>query len=173
MTQRLGTVAQALGAVILLAQMLVFHSVCAETLAGWIEQARLDPGGLVLDAKLDTGAENSSLHAPQVHWFERSNEDWVRFHVADRHGKRVDIERPVMRTVRIKRHAGRSQERPVVLLGICVGSVYKEVEVNLVDRSKFEYPLLLGRSFLAGDLVVDSARRYTRAPACPTRSGRQ
>ena len=83
------------------------------------------------------------------------------------------MERPVVRTVRIKRHAGRSLERPVVLLSICVGSVHKEVEVNLVDRSRFQYPLLLGRSFLEGDLLVDSARRYTLAPACAVRSSEQ
>ncbi len=115
----------------------------------------------MIHAKLDTGAENSSLHAPQLHWLKRSHEDWVCFSVTDRDGNSVKMERPVVRRARIKRHAGRSLERPVVLLDICVGSLHKQVEVNLVDRGKFQYLLLLGRSFLAGNLVVDSARRYT------------
>ncbi len=152
---------------------LVLNDARAETPAGWTERARVEPGGLVLHAKLDTGAENSSLHAPQVQWFKRSNEDWVRFRVTDRKGRSVDLERPVIRKARIKRHAGSGLERPVVGLGICLGSVHKEVQVNLVDRSKFQYPLLLGRSFLAGDFVVDSARRYTLAPACPAGSSPQ
>ncbi len=139
----------------------------AETLAGWVERARVYPSGLALRAKLDTGAMNSSLHTRDLKRFERSGATWVLFQVTDHHGTSVEIQRPVIRTARVKRPSGESQERPVVILGICVGKVRKDVEVNLVDRSKFLYPLLLGRSFLAGDLVVDSARRYTLAPACP------
>ena len=48
--------------------------------------------------------------------------------------------------------------RPVVAIKICLGSTVKEVEVNLVDRSGFGYPILIGRSFLAGDFLVDASR---------------
>ena len=55
----------------------------------------------------------------------------------------------------------------MVLLGICVGAYYREVEVNLVDRSKFKYPLLVGRSFLSGALIVDPSKTYAVEPNCP------
>ena len=43
------------------------------------------------------------------------------------------------------------------------------VEVNLVDRGKFEHPLLVGRSFLSQGVLVDSAARHRVPPACDKR----
>ena len=45
----------------------------------------------------------------------------------------------------------------------------EEVEVNLVDRGKFEHPLLVGRSFLSQGVLVDSAARHRVPPACDKR----
>ena len=72
----------------------------------------------------------------------------------------------MLRVAKVKRHAGKAQERPVVRLGICVGDVLKEVEVNLVDRSRFEYRLLVGRSYLANDFLIDPGARYKTSPTC-------
>ncbi len=135
-------------------------------LAGWAESARVEPIDLLLPAKLDTGAENSSLHASTIVPFQRNGESWIRFRVGGRRGDSAAFELPLKRMARIKRQGRPSQQRPVAVLRICVGSVRKEVEVNLVDRSGFDYPLLLGRSFLAGDFIVDSSRRDLLAPDC-------
>jgi hypothetical protein len=54
----------------------------------------------------------------------------------------------------------------VIVLGVCLSNVYKEVEVNLVDRANFNYPMLVGRSFLAGSFVVDSGEKYLTTPKC-------
>ena len=87
--------------------------------------------------------------------------------VIDDTGKQHKLEKKLVRLAKIKRHSGPRQERPVALLGICVGAFYREVEVNLVDRSKFKYPLLVGRSFLSGALTVDPSKTYSVEPACP------
>lgn len=133
---------------------------------GWVERVRIHPGDVVLEAKLDTGADTSSLGADHIDIFRRDRRRFVSFDVETREGRRVRIERPLVRTVRIKDRGVRSRERPVVMLGICVGTFYREAEVNLVDRSAFEYPMLVGRSFLRHGLVVDAARRLTVEPAC-------
>ena len=138
-----------------------------ETVAGWVERARIGPAGPTLLAKLDTGAEHSSLDARDLRQFQRHGADWVGFRVTGPQGSSFEFERRVIRTARIKRVGGASQQRPVVMLEICVGAVQREVEVNLVDRSGFDYPLLLGRSFLAGKLIVDAGRRERFAPSCP------
>jgi hypothetical protein len=57
-------------------------------------------------------------------------------------------------------------------LRICVGGISKEVEVSLVDRSNYEHPLLIGRSFLAGDLIVDPGATFSVSPTCPADGGR-
>jgi hypothetical protein len=47
-----------------------------------------------------------------------------------------------------------------------LGDFYREAEVNLVDRSGFNYQMLIGRSFLAGNLIVDPSIKYTTKPIC-------
>ena len=127
---------------------------------------RVYPGDLELAAKLDTGAQHSSLDAGSVDRIERDGRPWVRFSVTDAKGRTVAFERPLVRTAIIRRHGGRVQERDVVRLGLCIGSVYREVEVNLIDRTGFDYRMLVGRSFLAGNLLVDAGRSYLLAPRC-------
>jgi len=138
----------------------------SKQIVGVIENARIFPGEVIIPAKLDTGADNSSLNVKQLTGFDRDGETWVRFQVTGRDGKIVTIERKLMRNARIKRHEGPRQERPVVLMGICVGNYYKEVEVNLVDRSRFKYQLLLGRSFMQGGIIVDPSLQQTVEPEC-------
>jgi hypothetical protein len=135
-------------------------------IVGWVEKARISPGNLVVQAKMDSGADNSSLNVPGVEEFERNGEKWVRFELINELGQRAVIERRLVRIAKIKRHVGSRQRRPVVLMGICVGNYYKEAEVNLVDRSKFKYPLLIGRSFMGDKLVIDPSVRFTLEPGC-------
>jgi hypothetical protein len=68
--------------------------------------------------------------------------------------------------VRIREHGNRQQERPVVRLGICLGRAYRLAEVNLVDRSGFDYRLLIGRKVLSGTVIVDPSRAWLLAPDC-------
>lgn len=134
---------------------------------GWVERARISPGNAVLSAKLDTGADNSSLNVAHATVFERDGEHWASFEVTDDQGKTQTLERKLVRTAKIKRHSGPRQERPVVKLGVCIGNCYRETEVNLVDRSRFKYQLLIGRSFMKNTLLVDPSLEYTSEPQCP------
>ena len=135
---------------------------------GWLEKVRVFPGDLVFRAKMDTGAKNSSLNAHKIVEFEKDGELWVRFVVQDRKKKKMKVERRLVRSAEIKLRSKqkRTQERPVIHLGICLGSTYKEVEVNLVDRSNFNYQMLIGRSYLSEDFLVDAARIFTLQPSC-------
>lgn len=139
----------------------------AKQTVGWVEPVRIYPGDLRIRAKIDTGADFSSLHCACSTPIERDGDNWVRFTLESQDGDRVQFERKLHRTARIKRHDGGSQRRMVVLLGVCLGDIYKETEVNLVDRSGLNYPFLIGRNFLAGDFLVDAAATFTTAPNCP------
>jgi len=134
--------------------------------AGWTERIRLLPSGLELAAKLDSGAENSSLHIERQRLFRRGGKRWIRFTVEGESGRRVAFERRVVRFAAIKRHSGRSDVRPVVEMKFCLGSATRTVEVNLVDRSRLEYPILIGRSFLAGEYLIDTSATELRPLAC-------
>ncbi|MBI4962848.1 MAG: ATP-dependent zinc protease [Desulfomonile tiedjei] len=134
---------------------------------GFIENALVYPGEIKIPAKLDTGADNSSLNVKVLTEFARDGETWVRFQVTDSDGKTFNLERKLIRLAKIKRNGAPRQKRPVVLMGVCVGNFYKEAEVNLVDRSRFKYQLLIGRSFMKGGIVVDPALEHTVQPQCP------
>ena len=133
---------------------------------GWIENALIDPGGLLIRAKLDTGARTSSLNAPNYKIFDRDGQPWVRFSVTNREGKSVTFERELVRHARIKRIMGPPQVRPVVLLTVCIGSVRAETEVDLVNREGFNYQMLIGRRFLARRFAIDPSVTLTSHPTC-------
>ncbi len=133
---------------------------------GWAEKIKIFPTSIVIHAKLDTGADYSSLNASQIEQFERDKEKWVRFSLVNRYGQKVTLERPIKRFATIKSHSSKNQKRPVIRLGICAGKTYMEEDVNIVDRTKFEYQMLVGRSFLAGNGVVDPSMTYTSDPDC-------
>ena len=142
--------------------------IAAEKLTvGWIERVALASDGVVIAAKLDTGADTSSLHATGIRAFARDGADWVAFEVVGQNGVKVGFERQVVRVARVRRASGGVQKRPTILMGVCLGKVYRVTEVNLTDRTGFNYEMLLGRSFLADHFAVDSALTYSVEPACP------
>ncbi|MGH8565786.1 MAG: ATP-dependent zinc protease family protein [Gammaproteobacteria bacterium] len=134
---------------------------------GWVERVQIYPGEMILEAKLDTGAEHSSIDARDIEEFERKGEPWVRFRIVNRDGQSLALERPRLREAKIKRRFGKRQRRPVVKLGVCLGDVYEEVQVNLVNRNGFMYAMLIGRTFMHKKLLLDPALRNTTSPRCP------
>jgi len=67
-----------------------------KVVVGWVERVRIFPGNLVVTAKLDTGADNSSLHVADFQLFTRDGSQWVRFEAFDEAGRTVSLERPVL-----------------------------------------------------------------------------
>jgi len=132
---------------------------------GWLEKVLVCPGGYGLVAKLDTGAKTSSLHVSEVRMFERNGQRWAAFSGKDRDGKEYVFERQVVRTVKIKDLNGGTLERPVVRLGIVLGNTYREAEFSLEDRSRMNYRLLLGRTYLRrARLVINPAVTFRTCP---------
>lgn len=153
-------------AVCVLAGLLAWHEAFAESLVGWVDNVKIYPGGVALHARMDSGAKSSSLRVTSMRTIERDGEPWLIMEVTDRKGRLRRLQAQVVRHVRIKRHDGELDRRPVIALGICVGTVYKTVEASIADRANFNYPVLVGRDFLAGSFLIDSARTYVTKPRC-------
>lgn len=152
---------------IVLSLSLSYQSVAdSKAVIGWIEPVILLSENIHLKAKIDTGADNTSLHASDLKVFRKHGEDWVRFELQDQREKNYIIERPVVRYTLIKRRGVKSQERPVIHMKICLANQLREVEVNLTDRSSYNYKLLIGRSYLQGLFLVDSDRMFSVKPEC-------
>ena len=132
---------------------------------GWLESIFIRPWNRRLTAKLDTGAKSSSLHADKIEHFTKNGEDWVRFDLGDIEDKKlppITVEKPLLRTVNIKCKGDDCQpsKRDVVLLSLCKNGKEYATEFNLVDRSNFNYPVLLGRSFLKNVALVDASETF-------------
>ena len=134
---------------------------------GWVERVQLMDGLMSVKAVLDTGAATSSLHASHIRRFRRGGVRYVGFTVTDPDtAEDLKLEKPLVRTVRIVRHDGNHQRRPVVKMPICLGNRTQQVEVNLIDRSNLTYPMLLGRSALEGLALVDAGQTLQHQPDC-------
>lgn len=135
-------------------------------LVGRAEWIGLPDIGTYLRARIDSGANTSSLSAKEITRFERDGEDWVRFRlgITDEDVVVDDVrdewmEAPVERRVRIVQAAG-SESRPVVSLLMTLGSIREPVEFTLNDRTHLNYPVLLGRRFLMDIALIDVAETY-------------
>ena len=150
-----------------------------ETL-GYVEWVVMQDTSLRLKARLDTGAKTSSLHAVNVEAFEKDGEDWVNFQIPlgdhedqptegelDHEDVILEFERPVERTVLIKRKGAPSQKRYVVMMDFCIAGTTHTTEFSLTDRGKFSYPALLGRRFMRDDnILIDSADSFIAEREC-------
>lgn len=137
---------------------------------GWVEDATIEPWGVQVKAKLDTGALTSSMHAQDIRLLQRDGQDWVAFSVRlrdQRSGEMVEkkFELPLYRDVEV-RGAGGADSRPVVLMKVCVGDVIYEEQFSLRDRSNMIYPVLLGRRALQHMGPVDVTRTFVQALGC-------
>ena len=136
---------------------------------GWVEFIYLEPWGIKTPARIDTGANTSSMSARDINVFKKNGKTWVKFTFdfeKDTEGRSVEIERPLVRVLKIKRHDGPSQERLVISMEICLADEIREAEFDLIDRRALNYPVLLGRKILAGYVVVDPARAYLAKAVC-------
>lgn len=138
-----------------------------KAILGWVEAVAIGPDNVTLMAKLDTGATTSSMHATNIKRFRRGGKRYVRFQLSDGNGGYgPQLERRLVRIVRIKRHSGDFERRPVVKLPVCLADLERVVEFSLVDRSSFDHPVLLGRSALSGFVLVDPQIDGTSEPIC-------
>lgn len=139
---------------------------------GWLETAYIQPWGMKVRAKLDTGALTSSIHATNIEPYQIDDELRVRFTITEPKNKtqaverEIRVERPVIKETKIKEHVGESNSRYVVEIEICLNGKRYLTPVTLADRSGFHYPLLLGRRTLKENVIVDPAKTFTSSKSC-------
>lgn len=133
---------------------------------GQVEYVTVLPINYRYNARIDTGATTCSMSALDLEQFERDGQKWVRFRlpVPGTTGKKMEkselLEYPISRVASIKRHGAEHQMRPAVMMKVRLGDFEGLVEFTLTDRSKYEFPILVGRNLLEGHAVVDASKSY-------------
>jgi hypothetical protein len=167
---------RAIGYLLICVGLFPMLAVAAETgtlrEAGWLQSVRLEPHRVRLTAKLDTGAKSNALHALDMERFTQAGVKRVRFSLYEDHveqsGTKLTYDLPVKRTVRVKRRGELpSDERVTVLMSFCLDGKIEQAEFSLYDRSNFNYPILLGRKFLAGRFLINPAETFMLGYDCP------
>ena len=132
---------------------------------GWCETLALPDLSIpAIEAKIDTGARSSSLHVDSQQCFARDGSDWVRFalHLDGADARlAVQAEAPVHDRRAVRDSGGHETERVFILTRLVIAGIRYPIEVNLAARRGLKFPMLLGRTALAGRFLVDPARKHT------------
>lgn len=111
-------------------------------------------------ARIDTGARVTSIHATEVNITDGSKEPEknigreITFTTVNRDGKSQQLTGLIKRISTVRNSQG-IEQRYIIELVLSWENINKTVEVNLRDRSRMTYKLLIGRNWLSGDFLVD------------------
>jgi hypothetical protein len=131
---------------------------------GWRERVSLPELGIDrITAKTDTGAFSSSIHAFDIEPSQRDGEKWVSFSVLP---SRRDpdyvlrCEAKVSDQRRVKSSDGHSSMRYFIRTAMRIGEKVLDIELSLADRGSMGYRMLMGRTAIRGNFVIDPAASY-------------
>lgn len=149
---------------------------------GYVEKVTLVDKDLMLSAKLDTGAKSASLNAINITEISVKGTPYLRFTVPVK-DKEYVFECEYIGKVKIKVRASEANpgllkltpmKRPVVLLRVKLGDQEQVIRVNLTNRKRFIYPLLLGRdAIIQFNGAVNPALTFTTRSVSFTKNEKQ
>jgi hypothetical protein len=122
-----------------------------------------DVGVPWIKAKLDTGAQTSSIHAYDIEAFDRDGEAWVRFTVRPWQRSTEDavaVESRVHDVRKVRSSSGHVEERFVVLMKVVLVDREVIAEVTLTNRDQMGFRMLIGREALRHGFDVTSSRSF-------------
>ncbi|MFT4519099.1 MAG: hypothetical protein ACI9JM_001490 [Halioglobus sp.] len=139
-------------------------SISNRQVLGWREWISFPELGISqIKAKIDTGARTSCLHAFYVEPFERDGQQWVYFDIHPIQGDTNEVlrcEAPVLDQRIVRDSGGHEEMRYVIQTIVSIGGNPLKAEVTLSDRDGMKFRVLLGRTAIRGNYLVDSSRSY-------------
>lgn len=112
-------------------------------------------------AKIDTGARTSAIHVEGIKSSGTGKVSFDVIHSRKPTAKRTTVEASIVRETRIKTSTGHYQDRFVVETMMKIGEKKKRIQLTLVSRKHMICRMLIGRTALEGDFLVDVALRHT------------
>lgn len=135
---------------------------CGLLTVGWREWLALPALGVpALKAKIDTGARSSALHVDALEIVERDGRSLARFMLRTRADRQpIHAESAVIDVRPVTDSGGQTRRRPFIRTVVRLAGREWSIDMNLTNRTNMLFPLLLGRTAMAGRLHVDPAQSY-------------
>lgn len=113
-----------------------------------------------IDVKIDTGAHSSSIHCHNIKLVKglKSNKRKVKFNLLDPEHPQYDhrlYTLPLYAKRRIKSSSGEAEQRYIIKTKVLIFNKEFDIELSLTDRSRMEFPILIGRKLLRNGFIVD------------------
>lgn len=129
---------------------------------------------LTFDAKVDSGAQTSSIHAVDIQTsLKKVTENgetkellFVSFLTVDDAGKKRRLERMVSRVDQVRSASGVST-RYFFRERVWFHDDSFEVEINLADRSHLSKKMLIGKNLIQQGYIIDATKAYVVSQAIP------
>lgn len=116
-----------------------------------------------INAKIDTGAKTSSLHAAELELIESDDGTMAHFRLEPEDGSSdapLMVTAPVVDYRTVKSSNGQTQRRPVIRTEVEVGDDRFDLDLTLADRGTMRHRMLIGRRALGDRYLVDSGRSF-------------
>ena len=129
---------------------------------GPVEYISIEESGMDYLARIDTGARTTSVHAVDLSVRNESKEmkdnigKTVTFTTINEEGEKHKAKATITGVQKVRNSQG-VEYRYIVEMTLNWKGQTKAIEVNLRDRSKMTYKLLIGRNWLIDDYIVDVA----------------
>ena len=135
---------------------------------GWREWVSLpDLRVAAIEAKIDTGARTSALHAYRIEPFRRAGALWLRFELHPMQWSKVACEARAIDERTVRNSGGGIERRYVIKTLLKLGERSWPIELALANRDQMGFRMLLGRTALQGRALIEPGRSYllgTRPP---------
>lgn len=113
-----------------------------------------DLGISPLNAKTDSGARSSSLHAEEVEL--SADKERVTFVTVNHYGDRISCEAAVAGIVKVRSSSGVARKRIFIETNaVMAGGFTCSIRLSLANRGVMRCPMLLGRRALSGFFLID------------------
>ena len=134
----------------------------ALSMVGWREWLALPALGIpALKAKIDTGARSSALHVDALELVERDGRTMARFTLRPgAEHEPIHAEAAVIDIRPVTDSGGSTRRRPFIRTDVEMAGQRWSIDINLTSRTTMLFPMLLGRTAMAGRFRVDPARSY-------------
>ena len=131
---------------------------------GWRERVSFPDFEVIgVKAKIDSGAQTSSIHAFRPRFSQKDDVEWVSFEIHPRRRSRKDavrVKTKVKTRRRIRSSNGKRELRPVIETTMTLGGETFVAELTLANRHLMAYRMILGRSAMRGRFTINPGKSY-------------